>query len=69
MRGQDGEFNSLFRKDIQGFQVYGGFRKPHPLGFPAKAVLKISNSPAHLGNFVRAISQRHDNMVIGLGQG
>ncbi len=66
---EDGELDALGRQQIEHAAVDGGLRQPHALGAAAEAVLEIGDAPADLGESVAPAGQRHDDVVVNLGDG
>ena len=65
---QDGEGYSGVGQRLQGGQIHGGFSQPHAFGIAAEALPEILNGPQHFQGFVQFRGQRHDGMMIDLGQ-
>jgi len=68
-RGQHGKADAVVYQSFQGIGIDGGFGEPHSFGHPVEAGLKIGDAPPDLGVLVPLIGQRHDDVVITLGQG
>ena len=60
---------AVFGEQIEGLQIDGGFSQPHALRLAAKSVFEVDNSPNDLGLFVALVGQRHDQVVVDLGDG
>src|SRR4028119_1543831 len=45
----------------------GGVGEPHSLGIAIESGAKICDPPANLGVFVSLVSQRHDDVIVDLG--
>ena len=68
-RSQDGETDAGGGQDLQRRRVHGGFRQPQPLGGPAETGGEVVHGPGHLQFLVEVGGQRHDDVVVDLGQG
>ena len=49
--------------------VDGGLGEPHAFGLAAEAVLEVGDAPADLGEGVAGAGERHDDVVVDLGEG
>ena len=67
--GEDGELDALLRHEVEDAAVDGGFGEPHAFGFAAEAGFEVGDAPADLGEGVAAAGQRHDDVVVDLGDG
>ena len=68
MRGKNGKQNAILCQQVKGFDVDRGFCEPHAFRFTVEAMLKIGNAPTDLRNPVPGVGERHDDMVVDLGQ-
>ncbi len=69
VRGEDGELDAFLGEQVEDLAVGGGLGEPHSLGFAAEAGLEVGDAPANLGASVALIRQRHDDVVVDLGDG
>ncbi len=70
LRGcEDGELDALLRHEVEHAAVDGGFGEPHAFGSATEAVLEVGDAPADLGDGVAAAGERHDDVVVDLGDG
>jgi len=65
-RSQDGVEDSIFRENFEGFGVDGGFGQPHAFGAAFEAMFEVGDAPFDLGNFIAAVGQRKNHVVVGL---
>ncbi len=66
---QHGELDTVGSQHFEGLDIDSGFGQPHAFGVAIEAVLEVSQTPDHLGLLVSAIGQRHDHVVVNLGDG
>ena len=66
--GEDGELDALLGEEIEDGAGDGGLGEPHALGPAAEAVLEVGDAPADLGAGVALGGQRHDDVVVDLGE-
>ena len=65
---EDREPDAVGGQDLEGLQVHGALGQPHPLGGTPEPRLEITQTPPHLGDLVTGMRQRHDHVVVTLGQ-
>jgi len=66
---QNGELDAAIGQNFQRLQIGGSFWEPHALGRMLEAILKISDAPHHLGDFIFSPGERENGMVVGLSHG
>ena len=69
MGGEDGELDALLGEEIEDGAGDGGLGEPHAFGLAAEAVLEVGDAPADLGAGVALGCERHDDVVVDLGEG
>ena len=67
VRGEDGELDAGLGQHLEAFAVDRCFRQPHALGVPSEAMPKIHDGPVDLGDLVAPGRERHDHVVVDLG--
>ena len=65
---QDREPDAGLRQHLQRLDVDGRLGQPHPLGVAAEAMAEVGDAPEHLRLLVVPAGQRHDDVVVNLGQ-
>ena len=65
---QDGVGDPSLHQDGERFQVYRGLGQPHALRLMTEAMLKVSQSPGNLGDFILVRGKRQDGVVVSLGK-
>ena len=68
MGSQDREPDAGGGQRLERAEIDGRLGQPHPFGVAAEAVAEVGDAPVHLGPLVVHAGQRHDDMVIHLGQ-
>ena len=66
--GEDSELDALGGHQVEHAAVDGGFGEPHAFGTAAEAVFEVGDAPADLGDGVAAAGERHDDVVVDLGE-
>ena len=70
LRGRkDGELDARLDEFHHGIEVDGGLGEPHGFGHAAKVELEIFDAPADLRALVMFACERHDDVVVHLGNG
>ena len=67
--GEDGKLDSRLDEFHHCRQVDGRFGQPHGLGHASEMELEIFDAPENLGPLVLLAGERHDDVVIDLGDG
>ena len=67
VRREDGEANPVLGQQIERLQVHCGLGQPHALGLAAEAMREVLDPPDYLGGPVAQAGQRHDQVVVRLG--
>ena len=66
---EDGELDALGGEQVEHAAVDGGLGEPDAFGFAAEAMFEVGDAPADLGEGVAAAGERHDDVVVDLGEG
>ena len=66
---EDGELDAFLGEEVEGVAVGGGLGEPHAFGLAAEAVFEVGDAPADLGEGVAGAGERHDDVVVDLGDG
>jgi hypothetical protein len=67
-RFKDGEPDPLLGQCLKGWHINRRFGQPHPFRITTETVPEVTNAPDHLGLFVPDVGERHDRVVINLGE-
>ncbi len=66
---EDGVEDAFAGEEVEDAAVDGGLGEPHAFGAAVEAVLEVGDAPADLGECVAAAGERHDDVVVDLGDG
>ncbi|SBW09156.1 hypothetical protein KL86DPRO_50084 [uncultured delta proteobacterium] len=66
---KDDERDARVRERLEGSVVRRAFCQPHALGFAAEPFFKVGHGPGDLQFLVQRRSERHDDVVVYLGDG
>ena len=68
-RRKNRELDARLDEFDNSLEIDGGFGKPHSFGHATEMELEIFNAPADLRTLILFACERHDDMVIDLGNG
>src|SRR5262249_31004608 len=66
---QDRVLDAMFSENFECLDVDSGLGQPHPLAVTSEAALEVPNSRDDLCCFIALIGQRHNHVVVALGDG
>jgi hypothetical protein len=68
VRSENGELDAQLREDFQCLRIDGGLGQPHAFRLAPEAGFEVDQPPADLGQLIAAVRERHDDVVVHLGQ-